>query len=807
MRLGTFSTSTRCPRLAAAILGLVAAAAACGSPPEVEVFLSESVPFSVSGVDTDIIFPREEGASRFLIRNWPPMRTLRGDTLWVHGKWARIGFYAVADRPPTFIAEASPYAHPDAPMQVLTISMDGEEVASMPMRAGWKTYEVELPTELVKIGWNEIELRFSQSLRPSDFDPRSEDHRTLAAEFRRIEMRSAARRPHWPERPEQLALTVPGEAPTLATGGAATQPSRVAGNDTEANAEPETVLVAATVDDPIDTVIEMPTDSFLETYLFPGAEVRLVGTAAASFEASAHGTIRAVVDAIEADTETEIWSADLSPASPTAEVSADLSSWANRLVGLRLRVFGDTNGVVSWEELGVTESDSATPNFSPARVGEMAAPPTSGDLGRPDIFLIILDAARADVFEGGLGAELAPNVQALAAEGTVFSQAWAPSSWTGQSIPGIWTGMAPDTVGMEHWGSRLPSELTTFPELVNDAGYNTVLWSQHNIYRARAELRHGFEVFEEVDSTSLEARELLPAINDLVDDERPTFAAIHLLPPHAPYVPPDPFRGSRSSGYEGEGISAVMLNRFDSLYTEEQAELRDEIRRAAVAQYEENVAFADHLVGRLVDDLRAQGRYDDALVIVTSDHGEAFYEHGSFLHTSLLYEEFLRVPLVIKWPRSFGGYAPVVDTPVSLIDVAPTLVDGLGIDDERARYQGRSLLPPATGGPAADRVMYAYTSGQTNPELAPRPQYALLWNGLKLILDGVSGRTVLFRLSDDPEERVDLSQDDFHAAWLTQVLRRSAAHNARFLVELGGAAVEDLDAETVRRLKALGYLR
>ncbi len=730
------------------------------------MFVADFVPFSISAIDTDIIFPREQGASRFLIRNWPPIRSLEGDTMWVHGKWARIGFFTVSDAPPTFVAEASPFAHPDAPSQVLTLSLNDEHVDSVPMPPGWQTYEFELPAELVHVGWNEIELEFAQTLRPADFDPSSNDRRTLAAEFRRIEMRGADGRPHWAQRPEQVELREePGQA----------------------------------------TAIDMPAGSYVETYLIAGDEARLVGSVEADFEEQDGGALRAVVDALAPGSTTPIWSADLTPGASTAEVAADLSSFADQVVGLRLRVFGGANGVVSWKELGVAQSTAA--QDVPALPGEIVAPPASGALGRPDVFLIILDAARADRFSGALGAELAPNVRALAADGTEFSRAWAPSSWTGQTIPAIWTGMAPDAVGIEHWGSRLSAELTTFPELFFEAGYNTRLWSQHNIYRARRALRNGFEVFEHVDSTKLEDRELLPAIGDLVDGEKPTFAVIHLLPPHGPYRPPEPFGGSRSSWYEGDRITANRLHLFDTFYADDQVAERDEVRRAALAMYEENISFADHLVGRLVDDLKRRGRYDDALIIVTSDHGEAFYEHGRFLHTNLVYEEFLRVPLVVKWPRSYEDFVPVVDTPVSLVDIAPTLIDGVGIVSDEARYQGLSFLRLAAGEPAPNRVLYAYTSGQTDPELESKGQSTVLWGDVKLIRDEVYDRAVLFDLGEDADEKVDLSAENFYTAWLTQTLRQIRAHNAGFLLELGGASVEELDAETVRRLRALGYLR
>ena len=776
---------------AAAMLALaMLALAGCGSEPIAGTYLAEYIPFSANGIDTDVIFPRDEGASRFLIRNWPPMQTLEGETLWIHGKWARVGFFSIADLPPTLVAEARPYSHPDAPSQMLTVSLNGIDIESLRMPRRWETYEFKLPVEFVKVGWNEIELRFSESLRPADFDAESRDRRTLTAEFRRVEIRGAAGRPYWPERPEQVSLRVPAEAVAVA----------VFDTDRDADLLPGPDLS--------DAAIDMPTDSFFEAYFSPGQNVELIGSVEANFAfPDEEGTIRTVIEVVEPGKTMRIWEVELRRDATTANVRVDLDPWAGNVIGLRIRVFGSANGVVRWAGLATT--GSASPGEALAQPHHVVPPPRSGALGRPDIFIILLDAARADVFEGSLGAELAPNVQALAREGTAFTRAWAPSSWTGQSVPALWSGMTPDTIGIQHWGSRIPPQITTFPELLHDAGYHTMLWSQHNIYRHRLPLRHGFEVFEEVESSVLENREILPAVSDIVVDDRPTFAMIHLLPPHNPYLPPPPFLGSRSGWYTRDvRIRAPILSRFERSIPTEEVELRDDIRRAARDMYEENVQFADHLVGRFVDDLKQQGRYDDALIIVLSDHGEGFYEHGRFLHTDSVYEELLHVPLIIKWPRSFSDFPASVATPVSLIDIAPTLVDGLAIEDDRALYQGRSLLPTVLGEAPPTRILLASTSGETDPQKDPKPQYALLWNGFKLLHNAHTDETKLYQLSDDPGETVDIAlQAPFYARWLQQTLRLTRAHNAGFLLRTSGAQIEELDADTIRNLRALGYLR
>jgi len=770
----------RCVGALTAATLVLASAAGCGDEPALGTRFAELLPFSTHAVATDVMFPRAEGASRFLLRNWPPLQTLEGDVLWVHGTWARLQFFAVADEPPTFVAEARPFAPPGAPIQSLAVIVNGVETSTTVMFNGWRTYEFETPREAIHPGWNVIELRFAHSLRPRDFDPSSDDGRTLAAAFRRLEMRHASGRTPSPE----------GSQAVVTTGSVAAQPTSA----------------AATAAPAAEASIDMPADSLLEVYAAPGRGAELVGAVEAEFAGpDTAAEIHVVVDIFDDEHTTRLWESTLRPSRPGAELRLDLTPWAERAVGMRLRVFGPSNGVVRWTGTGITAA--RTEVLSPPE--KIVAPPRSGDLGRPDVFVIILDAARADMFAGELGSEIAPNVSALAGEGTRFSRAWAPSAWTGQTIPALWTGMVPDAIGSEHWGSRLPAQVTTFPELLYAAGYHTVLWSQHTIYSGRAGLRNGFEQFEYHAISSPASRAGLPAIADIIEEDRPTLAVIHLIAPHEPYIPPPPFRGSRSGWYDEEvPINATVLNQFDARIPVADTQLRDNIRRAAKAKYEENVLFADHLVGRLVEDLKRAGRYDDALIVVTSDHGEGFYEHGRFLHTQLVFEEFLRVPLVVKWPRSFSAFVPQVEAPVSLLDLAPTLIDGLGIEDERALYQGRTLLPLAAGGDNSARALYAYTSGTTNPERDPKPRRALLWNGFKLIYDGSSDRATLYRLAADPEEKVDIAADNATVTGLLlQTMRSLQTRSAGWLLQVGGAGVEDLDAETIRRLRALGYLR
>lgn len=134
-----------------------------------------------------------------------------------------------------------------------------------------------------------------------------------------------------------------------------------------------------------------------------------------------------------------------------------------------------------------------------------------------------------------------PAIEWLAADGTHFEAALASSSWTGHSVSSIFTGFLPDTLGVGPWGSPLPAEIDTLAELLSQVGYRTVLWTQHPFYKQQADLKRGFQ---EVYRPTFQDYTTLPSPDQLMSDEEPTFTFVHRMPPHNPYTPPPPHRGS-----------------------------------------------------------------------------------------------------------------------------------------------------------------------------------------------------------------------------------------------------------------------
>ena len=321
------STARSIPRpptllAAASVLVALVGSISCAEPARApDAFIAEHAPFGDSGVATDLMFPVDEGASQFLVRNWPPQQTLEGDSMWVHGRRAVVGFFSAADQPPAFVVEARPYTHPDAPAQTMEVVLNGRPIDRVAMAPAWRSYRFELPADIVEIGWNLIDLRFSQTPRPADFDPESDDRRVLTANFRRLELIAATGRPHWPDRPDAVSVDSPGE-----------------------------IALAA---------IEMPTDSYLQVELAPGRNTTLTGTVETAFGPADDGVIRTVVEVVGADAPLRVWETELHPGSTNAAIEADLSGWSGQVIGLRLRVFGDVNGIVRWVGTGTHDGDNS----------------------------------------------------------------------------------------------------------------------------------------------------------------------------------------------------------------------------------------------------------------------------------------------------------------------------------------------------------------------------------------------------------------------------------------------------------------
>ncbi len=442
------------------------------------------------------------------------------------------------------------------------------------------------------------------------------------------------------------------------------------------------------------------------------------------------------------------------------------------------------------------------------------------------VVLIVVDALRADhLGTYGYDRPTTPHLDAWAERGRVFERAWATSPWTLPSFGSILTGQLPSahSAGIEVGEGadadvevvaarnfvRLASSVPTVTELLAAEGFATGAFVANPFLDPRFGLDRGFVDYDHYETSNSDLRpaaEVVDRALDWIDGTggRPFFLMLHFFDPHLDYDAPPPFRG-RFAEASAEGLDLPVRglwpirNRLDTMPAAE----RDFI----VAAYDEELAYVDAELGRLFDELESRGVLNDAVVLLTADHGEAFFEHDGFEHGHAMYEEVLRIPLILWGPQVSPGRDA---TPVSLIDVAPTIMAAAGVGSDRAAaavsvdeplpatMPGISLLelhdtsPPVVRDIVAERVLYG-----------PEAKAIVSWP-YKAILEIDTSEARLFDLSADPGEQRDLSAD--RPQDLSELLGRLAEALTEAKA-LGAGAEAELDAELLRRLRALGYIR
>ena len=388
------------------------------------------------------------------------------------------------------------------------------------------------------------------------------------------------------------------------------------------------------------------------------------------------------------------------------------------------------------------------------------------------IILISIDTLRADRLPVyGYAGVATPAIDRLALDGVLFERAYSHSPQTLPAHASMFTGKLPVEHGVrDNLGFAVGADQTLLPDLLAPLGYRSAAVVSSYVLRKEVGLARAFGTYDDrlpaaspemsIAQVQRDGGDSLAVAERWLDGNADSqfFLFLHLYEPHTPYAPPERF--ARYAPYDGE------------------------------------IAYADEIAGRLLDSLRARGLYDDALIILLSDHGEGLGDHGELEHAIFLYDEAIRIPLIMKLP---GGRAAGrrVSAPVQHIDLLPTLLDLTGAAPI-AELRGRSLRPLLDGSRAAwpDRPLYAE---------ALYPRYHFGWSELYALTTGQfryiqAPREELYDLIADPDERENLAPQ---RARTIRDLRAA-------LDELRGdgplqapAAVSD---DVLRRLRSLGYL-
>jgi arylsulfatase A-like enzyme len=441
------------------------------------------------------------------------------------------------------------------------------------------------------------------------------------------------------------------------------------------------------------------------------------------------------------------------------------------------------------------------------QAGSEHAPPADTAASRPNLLLVTFDTTRADrLTPYGYRDARMPALERLAREGVVFTRCYAPTVQTLPSHAAMMTGLYPITSNVVSNGQRLDDEVLTLAELLRAEGYRTGAIVATAPLMEVFGLAQGFENydddFEEWAGIRM-AKSLLrlfsvnrwnvrttrPAhrvaslardwLSDASREDRPFFLWLHFIEPHDPYV------GHPDLSRPGRVVSGGTLNAFG----------------VKEANYVNEIEFADHYLGNVLQQLDALGLTNRTLTIFTADHGESLGEDDYRGHREEVYEQIIHVPLIVRMPGRVPAGARL-ETPAQLVDVTPTALPLLGFSLKGSPFQGKDLFALK---PDRPRSLFAMAA-----KLFTRDpiRIAMIREGKKFVTWPETGRQALYDLEKDPGESRNLLVED-HKGATGRSSRDWAAEVRAWWAKNDRLRADDftLDAESLERLKSLGYIR
>lgn len=425
---------------------------------------------------------------------------------------------------------------------------------------------------------------------------------------------------------------------------------------------------------------------------------------------------------------------------------------------------------------------------------------------RPNVLLITLDTVRAASLSlYGYARATTPNLDRFSKRGVVFEDAFSTAPWTLPSHASMFTGRWPHELSADHQ-TPLDGAHPTLAEFLRDRGYATAGFVANLKYcGANTGLNRGFDRYEDYPRTLAEVASSSTLVRTVANNFRlrrlikndehlsrvtaeelseralawigtqpdaPFFVFLNYFDAHEPYLPPPPFDrqfgpgrrdGRHSPLHHWLWNPAVRHRPFD-----------DAVRQEEIDAYDGGLAHLDAEVGRFLDELDRRGVLENTLVVITSDHGEEFAEHGVYEHGYSLYRPGVQVPLVMVPPRtSTTGRAAAISTPVSLRDLPATIVDVLGLEDD-APFPGGSLARLwqqdglASAPVGLSPLLTEVTPSGRQPDWFPSSRgemKALVHQGLRYIRNG-DGVEELYDFAKDPWETRNLAALPEHQAAL-----------------------------------------
>ncbi|UCC30775.1 MAG: sulfatase [Phycisphaerales bacterium] len=443
---------------------------------------------------------------------------------------------------------------------------------------------------------------------------------------------------------------------------------------------------------------------------------------------------------------------------------------------------------------------------------------------RPNVVLISVDMLRPDHLGCyGYSRDTSPSMDRLASEGALFENAVSTTSWTLPAHAALFTGLLDSVHGCVETTKPLNADHETLAEQLRASGYATggffsgpylhpvfglaqgftkyvdcTSYPKLNATKAKRTGRvDGFDVWE-ASHRDITSPRVQAAASDWLkqNHERPFFLFVHFWDVHYDFKPPAPYDAKYDPEYKGVFTGDHFL--FDQWIT---ARMPQRDLHHLVALYDGEINWTDLHIGKLLDDLDHLRLSDSTLVVLVADHGTEFFEHGDKSHRKTLFEEVVRIPLIIRFPTHIDRDLRL-SVPVSITDVLPTILDLTGLPQPN-QVMGQSLVPLLRGaGGAADRVIVSelFSGG--------RKMRAVRRGNRKLIHDMLTGRSYVYNLVSDPGEQHPIfdesdavfrvSHADFRRAqaWIQSALEGNPV----------ASAMQPIPDDVRTKLQSLGYI-
>jgi arylsulfatase A-like enzyme len=474
----------------------------------------------------------------------------------------------------------------------------------------------------------------------------------------------------------------------------------------------------------------------------------------------------------------------------------DLSRFAGETVRIDLRAKGQGTGRLAWNSPRIVVPERRERNLSPAK----------------NVVVLVIDTLRADRLRpfNPQTRVKTPAIDELASEGVVFALAQSPENWTKPAVASILTGLHPQTHQQKTGDAALPSSAELLSEHLQGEGFATGSFIANGYVSDRFGFDQGWDDYSNYirEGKSTEAKDVFEKAGNWIEEHKDGrfFAYIQTIDPHVPYDPPGEYLGmydpSEYAGQVKPRMTGDLLEKAKRKPAQVVFDASD--KRRLKALHDGEITKHDHFFGAFLKRLDELGLRDDTLIVVTSDHGEEFDDHGSWGHGHSVYQELLHVPLMFRLPNRLPA-GTKIDDAVSTLDVSATVTELLGVP-RMASNEGHALVGLMLGD-APSRPAVAFSDFQDDRRVITSSRW-------KLILRGNLTST-MFDLVSDPLEVKELDASAFPIGrrysrmLLGQFLGASNRGDWLSAEQKGGTQLKRENAEmddTIRdQLRALGY--